>query len=1063
MPLTQSAPIFFASILLLLWSAGCADQKQKAELLVRDAAVLRDQGNHQAALKILDQAVTLYPSQPEAHYGRGVSQAALGHIEESVAALQTAVRLKPGWAEAWLALGHSQRKLGETAAAVESLSEALKIQPGLSAARFDRACLLIDLKKSMQALEDLDALLQQNPLHTHARLQRARCVWTSHPEQAIDDLNVLLDHENTNAEAWLLRGSAWAVAGNSEKAIADFHVACQLQPDLLPARLERGRLLRKMQKLSESRDDLEQALKLSPDSADALCELSLTLREADNLPEADRLLRKALELKPNHPQCRIMEAELLAGQGQVAIAAEKLQRLSLDPQLSAPEKSLQLSTVRVLLARYLARLQRTEEAVTELQTVLVHQPRHQEARVLQAELLQTLNRKDEAIQEYTQLLAQRSDDPKPLLARATLHADAGRAVAALQDLNTLIDKNPRNSEALAVRASVYESQGNTEQAVRDLSDAIRAGAEPWTYYSRRGRLLDSLGRHEEANSDFMVVVQNSRPAPDVLLALARNLQKKGDDAGALKLLDLSSASSEKQMSPELRILYTQLLLNVGRTTDAVQQFSRMTPAELESPAVLLCQAQAELALGNPANAAKRLKSIAPKDHTKLSLTLLARSLVQSAPQEAADILNRLIHESPDDVALRTLRLQSLVLLNDWQAAGDDSTAVLLQDPANVDAQLVRGILSAMKGDYAAALNDLRYDTVRKRNSPNLIWSRVQALAATDRIADARAELTELVEIAPDHVPARMLRATLAMQAADYRHAAEDLSWILKQEPANTDALLKRAVLLIRVSRSQSAISDLTQAIRLNPELPDAWLFRGQARLQLRQFALGLEDLKQCLKLRPDDPVALAAMARLAAENKSPEESLQLYDQLLARHPANSVAWYNRGIVLFQLNRIDDAVASWTHTIELQPSETKALSNRAAALVLLKRDREAVQDYRTLVQRSPDDAMTWQHYAGLLLSSDEAAVRNPEMAVFAARKACELSKYRDWKNLNTLARAYEATGSLKEARNWAEKSRNLAPSSFRSTPEQLVRSLDARLNAVSTPPRTATRNAPSRRL
>lgn len=1049
------SPMLCVSFFLLLSPAGCADQKQKAELLVRDAAVLREQGNHQGALKIMDQAVSLYPAQAEAHHGRGLSQSAIGRIEESVTALETAVRLKPGWAEAWLALGNSQRQLGEASAAIRSFGEALKINPAFSAARFDRACTQIDLKELTLALKDLDTLIQQNPLHTQARLKRAECVWMTHPEQAIDDLNFLLEREGPNAAARLLRGSAWAVAGNSERAIADMDVACQMQPDLLQARLERGRLLRKMQKEAEARSDFEQAVKLSPENPEALCELSQALRASGNLPEADRLLRKALEIQPNHIQSRITEAELLAAQTNPAGAAEKLRLLTLDPQLASPENESQMSAVRVLLAGYLSRLERAEEAVAELQAVLVRHPDHADARSLQAELLKSLNRTEEAIGEYSHLLAQRRDDPKPLLARATLHAEAGRAVAALQDLNALIDRNPGNADALAVRASVYESQGSTEQAVRDLSEAIRAAKEPWAYHARRGHLLESLGRHEEACSDFTKVVQNSKPTPDVLLALVRILQKKGDEAGALKVLELSSASFEKEMTFELRILYIQLLLDARRTTDAAQQFSRMTAAEQESPAVLLYRAQAELAVGNPANAVRLLKSTEPDQHSKLSRTLLAKALIQSgAPQDAANVLNSLIEESGNDVPLRTLRLQALVLLEDWKAAGDDAAIVIQQDPSSVDAQQVRGILSAMRGDYATALRDLEYDTVRRRNSPDLIWSRIQSLAATGRMDDAHAELTELVEIAPDHVPARMFRATLAMQKADYRQASEDLSRILKKEPANTDALLKRAVLLMRVSRVQSAVSDLTQAIRLNPGLADAWLCRGQARLQLRQFSSALEDLKQCLKLRPDDPVALAAMARMAAENKKPEESIRLYDQLLARHPDNSVAWHNRGIVLFQLKRTEDAVESWSRAIELQPSETKSLSNRAAALLLLKRDQEAANDYRQLVQRTPDNATAWQHYAGLLISSSETSVRNPEMAVFAARKACELSKYRDWRNVNTLARAYEAAGSLKEAKNWAEKSRSLAPSSYRATPEQLVRSLEARLNAQSAPPRTA---------
>ena len=191
---------------------------------------------------------------------------------------------------------------------------------------------------------------------------------------------------------------------------------------------------------------------------------------------------------------------------------------------------------------------------------------------------------------------------------------------------------------------------------------------------------------------------------------------------------------------------------------------------------------------------------------------------------------------------------------------------------------------------------------------------------------------------------------------------------------------------------------------------------------------------------------MALMARIAADENRPEDSVRLYDALLQRYPGNSVAWYNRGIVLYQLKRVDAAVQSWTQTLEIQPRETRALSNRAAALVLLKRHREAATDYQRLVQLTPDNPAAWQNYAILLISTEQPDVRNPELALHAAEQACKLSEYKDWKHLNSLAKAHEATGNLLQARTWAEKARAMAPSGFRAAPEVLVRSLDARLKS-----------------
>lgn len=1058
-------PLWIVCCCLVLIPAGCSSQKQKAEALVRESGALQQRGDHSGALRLLDEAVALHPALAESHYARGVCQAGLGRHAEAVNSLKSAVSLKPSWTDAWVACGQSQKHLGDRPSAISSFSEALRLDSRHSAARYERACALIDQQDTRSALEDLDALIRNDPLHLGGRYQRAQCLWKSHPEQAIEDLDYVLNREQGNIDALVLRGMAWSHAGKPERGLADLNVVCQKAPEKFTGWLERGRILRQQQRLTEAVADLRQAVSLNDRNADALFELSHALQSIGDFSEADRLLRRTLELQPQHVAARIAAAESLMGHGAFDAAAESLQKLIRESGSAGSEPIGALNNARMSLTRCLVELKRMEEALATIQQVLQSQPRREAARILRAELLESLDRREEAVNEYSLLIARQHQDPLLLLKRARLHVASASMTAALQDLNSLLSLMPRNAEALNLRATVFETQGDAPRAIDDLTQAIRVSADPSPFYFRRGLLLESSGQYDAACADLRFVLHQASSSAEVLQAVVRILQKQGKRDDMLQVLEAAATGAPKALSSQLRLTYAALLLDRNRTSESVRQLETLTAAELESSEALLCRARAEAAFGKPDSAVTYLRSIPKEAQSPQSQCLLAASLIQmGSPAEALPILNPLIDAAPQEVELRTLRLRILAIQENWADAEDDAMFVIAQDPENIDARQVRGVLRSLRGARAEALQDLEYDTVRLRNSVTLIWHRIQCLAAAGGTEVARSELDELVEMAPEHIPARMVRATLALQSDDYRPAAEDLSAVLKLQPTNTEALVKRGLLLMRVSRTQSAVADLTLALQINPELADAWLYRGQARHQMRQFAAAIEDLKHCLELRPEDPLAMALMARIAADDNRPADSVRLYDALLQRYPGNSVAWYNRGIVLYQLKRIEEAVRSWTQTLEIQPRESRALSNRAAALVLLKRHQEAAADYQRLVQLTPDNPAAWQNYASLLISSEQPDVRNTELALHAAEQACKLSDYEDWKHLNSLAKAHEAAGNLQQARTWAEKARAIAPSSFRAAPELLVRSLDARLkNQQNSSPSPVAGPNSSRRL
>jgi Flp pilus assembly protein TadD len=87
--------------------------------------VLRERGEHEAALEAFETACARASSDPDAILGRGLERAANGQVEGAEQDFRRAAELAPNDAEPLLALGDLQRDLGQVQEAVETYRDAI--------------------------------------------------------------------------------------------------------------------------------------------------------------------------------------------------------------------------------------------------------------------------------------------------------------------------------------------------------------------------------------------------------------------------------------------------------------------------------------------------------------------------------------------------------------------------------------------------------------------------------------------------------------------------------------------------------------------------------------------------------------------------------------------------------------------------------------------------------------------------------------------------------------------------------------------------------------------------
>ena len=103
----------------------------------------------------------------------------------------------------------------------------------------------------------------------------------------------------------------------------------------------------------------------------------------------------------------------------------------------------------------------------------------------------------------------------------------------------------------------------------------------------------------------------------------------------------------------------------------------------------------------------------------------------------------------------------------------------------------------------------------------------------------------------------------------------------------------------------------------------------------------------------------------------------------------------------------------------------AHANRGTAYMGTSQFDRAQQDFETAIEYAPRLTDAVNGYAWFLATCPADEYRDGEKATAMANNACEMSDWKDWSHIDTLAAAYAEQGDFKKAVEMAERAASLA--------------------------------------
>jgi tetratricopeptide (TPR) repeat protein len=269
---------------------------------------------------------------------------------------------------------------------------------------------------------------------------------------------------------------------------------------------------------------------------------------------------------------------------------------------------------------------------------------------------------------------------------------------------------------------------------------------------------------------------------------------------------------------------------------------------------------------------------------------------------------------------------------------------------------------------------------------------------------------------PDKASRLMHGGVVALATRNVDKAIELFDEAIRIDPQWLYAHVYLAQAHMAKKDTRRALAGLATALEAFPDKPELLAIRAAVWQEANEPDKAIDDIQKCLQLDSYNPMFLVLRGQCQHQKMQPDQAARDFTQAIQLAPEWPLPYFYRANTNSQLKHdYNAAIVDLTRAIHLNPKYTQAYVARGINYQLGKKELEkAVQDYSSALRLDPKHLVALQNLAWLLATSSRDELRNGKQAVEYATTACELTAWKDWKHLDTLAAALAEAGEFSEA-------------------------------------------------
>ncbi len=261
---------------------------------------------------------------------------------------------------------------------------------------------------------------------------------------------------------------------------------------------------------------------------------------------------------------------------------------------------------------------------------------------------------------------------------------------------------------------------------------------------------------------------------------------------------------------------------------------------------------------------------------------------------------------------------------------------------------------------------------------------------------------------------------------EYDKALADYDEAIRRDPKQTWAYADRAIARFAKREYDQSVSDLTEAIRLDPKFATAYVRRAYSWRAKDQLDKALADCDEALRINPSFAAAHVAKSAIWCSQRKYGLALGECNEAIRLDPNFAMVYAARAYAWQLKLDYGKAISDYDAAIRLDPKIAKWFVARGMAYGAMEDFDGALGDYDAAIRLDLKESQPLVLRAWLTATCPDPRIRNGKKSLKDAKKACELTDWKDGASLGALAAAYAENGDFLNAVKWQKKAIDLVP-------------------------------------
>jgi tetratricopeptide (TPR) repeat protein len=225
----------------------------------------------------------------------------------------------------------------------------------------------------------------------------------------------------------------------------------------------------------------------------------------------------------------------------------------------------------------------------------------------------------------------------------------------------------------------------------------------------------------------------------------------------------------------------------------------------------------------------------------------------------------------------------------------------------------------------------------------------------------------------------------------FSEAETHFSNAVRISPGFSDARDNLARTFLKEGKLDETVACFNELLRYTKDSAGVYYYLGVALNEQKKYTEAIKRLSDALKLDPNYPGACRMMGSLLLETGKFNEAIPYLNEALRTDAKQAEIYKSLGLVYNQLGKYEQAIQVWRKATELEPNDAGFLNNLA-----------------------------W-----LLATTKDTSTQDVNKAIELAKRACELTGYKEPAMPDTLSASYAAAGRFDEAVTTAQRAIDIA--------------------------------------